>query len=54
MVKTLLEHGHAPISLGSVIKGYRDAVPDGEAVIADLADRVSLKAIFFENVTSML
>jgi len=42
MVKLLLERGHEPITLDSLVTGHQDAVPGGEFFKVDLADREAL------------
>ncbi len=44
MVQTLLDAGHAPVTLDNLSSGHRDAVPGGEFILADLADRSALDA----------
>lgn len=46
MVKMLLESGHDVVTLDNLSTGYRDAVFGGEFVLADLADRDQLEAVF--------
>jgi UDP-glucose 4-epimerase len=45
MVKLLLEQGHEPLTLDSLVTGHRDAVPGGEFFKVDLADREALSRI---------
>jgi len=45
MVKLLLEQGHEPLTLDSLVTGHRDAVPEGEFFKVDLADREALSRI---------
>ncbi len=42
MVKVLLEQGHEPVTLDSLVTGHRDAVPEGEFFKVDLEDREAL------------
>jgi UDP-glucose 4-epimerase len=45
MVKLLLEQGHEPVTLDSLVTGHRDAVVGGEFFKVDLADREALARI---------
>jgi UDP-glucose 4-epimerase len=45
MVKLLLEQGHEPITLDSLVTGHRDAVKGGEFFKVDLADGEALSRI---------
>ena len=42
MVQLLLDAGHHPVTYDSLVTGYRDAVPGGDFVEADLGDRAAL------------
>ena len=46
MVRMLLDEGHEPITLDSLVTGHRDAVPGGEFINADLADAAVLANTF--------
>ena len=46
MVRMLLDEGHEPITLDSLVTGHRDAVPGGEFIHADLADAAVLANTF--------
>jgi UDP-glucose 4-epimerase len=46
MVQVLLDAGHEPLTLDSLETGHRDAVPGGEFVQADMADRQALDRVF--------
>jgi UDP-glucose 4-epimerase len=49
MVQLLLETGHTPITFDSLVTGYRDAVPGGAFVQADLADAAALDRALREH-----
>jgi UDP-glucose 4-epimerase len=49
MVQLLLETGHTPITFDSLVTGYRDAVPGGAFVQADLADAAALDLALREH-----
>lgn len=44
MVQVLLDAGHRPVTLDSLVTGYRDAVPGGDFVHADIGDAAALDA----------
>ncbi len=46
MVKMLLERGHDVVVFDNLSTGYRQAVPRGRLVVADLADSAALDAVF--------
>jgi len=46
MVQDLLDAGHAPVTLDSLVTGHRDAVLGGVFVQGDLADRATLDNVF--------
>jgi UDP-glucose 4-epimerase len=49
MVQLLLEAGHTPVTFDSLVTGYRDAVPGGAFVQADLADAAALDGALREH-----
>jgi UDP-glucose 4-epimerase len=49
MVQLLLETGHTPVTCDSLVTGYRDAVPGGAFVQADLADAAALDRALREH-----
>ncbi len=49
MVQVLLDAGHVPVTFDSLVTGYRDAVPGGHFVHADLGDGKALDAVFAEH-----
>jgi UDP-glucose 4-epimerase len=49
MVQLLLETGHTPVTFDSLVTGYRDAVPGGAFVQADLADAAALDRALREH-----
>jgi UDP-glucose 4-epimerase len=49
MVQLLLETGHTPVTCDSLVTGYRDAVPGGAFVQADLADAAALDLALREH-----
>lgn len=46
MVQLLLDRGHQPVTLDNLSTGYRDAIPGGQFLEVDLADRVALDVVF--------
>jgi UDP-glucose 4-epimerase len=42
MVQLLLDAGHRPVTFDSLVTGYRDAVPGGDFIHADLGDAAAL------------
>ncbi|HZP87579.1 MAG TPA: UDP-glucose 4-epimerase GalE [Burkholderiales bacterium] len=46
MVQVLLDVGHEPVTLDSFVTGHRDAIPGGDLIEADLADRAALDRAF--------
>jgi UDP-glucose 4-epimerase len=44
MVQLLIEAGHHPVTYDSLVTGYRDAIPGGDFVHADLGDAAALDA----------
>jgi UDP-glucose 4-epimerase len=49
MVQLLLETGHTPVTFDSLVTGYRDAVPGGAFVQADLADAAAMDRALREH-----
>ncbi len=49
MVKMLLEHGHAVVTLDNLSTGFRDAVLGGEFVEGDIGDRALLDRLLPEH-----
>jgi UDP-glucose 4-epimerase len=44
MVQLLIEAGHHPVTYDSLVTGYRDAIPGGDFVHADVGDAAALDA----------
>jgi len=49
MARLLLDHGHDVVVLDDLSTGFRDAVPQGMLVQADLGDRAALRRIFSDR-----
>ncbi len=49
MVKTLLEHGHAPLVFDNLSTGHAEAVPEDLLVRGDLRDKSALRRVLAEH-----